>query len=202
MSYLANIPAERTVLLKSLGIPVTSLTYTDVVVQIKKDGDIGFSIKTLAPTDWLELGDGLYTLKFSAADMSVAGNFLYRITGGTYDPLEYEEFQILPSANPIVEDVCIVRGSFKNYSVSTSSLLKVVARPVQFPANYGQDILAADQMFTFVDSFGNFSLPLVRNSIVVIEVERAGIRHQITVPDADTADLKDLLPPFAVDFTI
>jgi hypothetical protein len=72
---------------------------------------------------------------------------------------------------------------------------------VEFPAKYGLNIIHADPVSTVADVDGQFQVKLVRNSIVVVEIERAGIKHQITIPDQATAELMDLLPTFAIDFT-
>lgn len=200
--FVQDQPAERTLFLALNDIPAPDVLPTEVTVKYRKTGQNMFSIKEMQPANWINLGAGYYIIKFSAEEMSRAGNFVYTATGSKFNNLAYDEFQILPPEDVENENICVLTGTLKNYSNTTPQLLKVVARPVEFPAGYDSTILSADQMYTVVDTFGRFSLPLVRNSIVIIEIARAGIRHQVTIPDQATVDLKDILPPFAVDFTV
>ena len=54
---------------------------------------------------------------------------------------------------------------------------------------------------TVTDAYGKFSVSLVRNAIVIVTIERAAVRNQVTIPDAPTADLLNLLPPFNNDYS-
>ena len=101
------------------------------------------------------------------------------------------------------QPTCTVSGSFKGIgNKGPHQKIQVLARPVEFPASYEGNILVADEEYTFLNSDGTFQLELVRNAKVIIEVPRAGIRHQITIPDQDTAELKDLLPSTIIDYSV
>lgn len=201
MAYTQSQVASRTVYLTLVGDPAISIEYTDLVVKIKKANQNTLTTKTLVPTDWVNLGEGLYTIKFSASETNIPGEFVFTLTGTGFDNFVLDQFTIQPGNAVITPAQCVVTGSVFNQSALPPQNLKIVARPVQFPAKVGQNILAADAVYTYPDSQGNFTLVLVRNSVVMIEIERCGIKAQVTVPDAESANLLDLLPEFAVDYS-
>lgn len=207
----------RTAYLTLVDVPATGVSYTDVVAQIKKQGHTSFTTKVLSSSDWVNLGGGLYSISFSAGDMDTPGDFTYTLSGSEFDNFVYDEFTIPPISSGgggggsggggdslSLPEQCIVTGNIATLSSLPpfAEPLKIVAYPSQFPAKYSNTILTADAVWTFADSLGNFSLGLVRKSIVIIEIKRTGIRAQITIPDNATANLMDLLPPFTVDYSL
>jgi len=198
MAYIQGQASSRTVYLSLLDVPATTVQYTDVTVQYKKAGSQVLATKVLVASDWLNIGNGIYSINFSPTDMDTVGDFTFFLTSSLFDNFLYDEFTIEPATTPIqapLPSQCIVSGTIVNQSGLPPRPVKVVARPAAFPAQSGQNIMSADAVFTYVDAYGNFSLALVRNSVVIVEVERAGIRAQINVPDSPTANLIDLLPP-------
>jgi hypothetical protein len=206
MAYIQAQITNRTVYLTLADVPATSLLYTDVTVNIKKSGQTAFTPKVLASTDWVNLGNGLYTLVFSALDMDTLGDFTFVLSSSLFDNFIYDEFTIepapIPGVAPTLPTQCIVTGTVVNQMALPPRLLKVTARPAQFPAKDAGVLLAGDIVWTFLDAYGNFSLPLIKNSVVIIEIERTGIRAQITIPDAPTANITDLLPPISTDYSL
>lgn len=207
----------RTAYLTLADVPATGVAYTDVVVKIKKQGHTSFTTKVLSSSDWVNLGGGLYSLSFSVGDMDTPGDFTYTLTSSEFDNFVYDEFTI-PAVSSSgggggsggggdslsLPEQCIVTGNIATLSSLPpfAEPLKIVAYPSRFPAKYSKTILTSDAVWTFADSLGNFSLGLVRKSVVIIEIKRTGIRAQITIPDNATANLMDLLPPFTVDYSL
>lgn len=200
-SYFQDAPVERTVYLELAGIAATTVLYSDVACQIKKSGQLGFGAKSLNIENWANLGNGFYLLKFSADDMSRVGSFVYTLSGVKFDNFAYDEFTILPAPDVTVKDKCVVKGQFLGVHGDSAANIKVSAHAVEFPARSGNRIVAGDIAFTFLDSSGKFELPLLRNATVLLEAPRAGIRHQIVIPDKPSANLIDLLPPFTIDYS-
>jgi hypothetical protein len=208
MGYIQASIVDRTVYLSLVNVPATGVPYTAITVAIKKQGQSSFTTKTLVSADWVELGNGLYSIVFSAIDTDTVGDFTFTIAGAAFDNQVFNEFTIEPAPAPgspvPLPQQCIVSGNVANISALPPSRepLKIVAYLPSFPAKYNGTILIGDSPYTFADAYGNFSLALVRNSTVIIEIKRAGIRAQITIPDAPTANITDLLPPFATDYSL
>jgi len=195
---------ERTYLLKLSNVPVTGIVFGAVTVKLKKFGDVAFATKTMTAPDWVELGNGYYTLKLSPTDMDTVGTIAILVSGLAFDAPAMDQFSVDPVTIPVLAagpDLCVLSGTVKNLSGLSPIQTKVVVRPVEFPAKYGLNVLAADATWTYLDAYGTFSLALVQGSTVIVEIERAAIRHQINIPYTPTANLLDLLPPFVVDYS-
>lgn len=131
----------------SSGVPVTGLTDTDVTVNYKKSGAISFTLKSITPSNWTEIGQGLYEILFTATELNTEGDFIYPVTGTgaqqstglarieTYTNSDLKDAidQIINiaqsiEAGAIVEeniaaiqerlDVCIIRKTDKIYTVT------------------------------------------------------------------------------------
>ena len=201
-AYFQDVASERTVFLSLAGIPSATVLPANVLCSIKKSGQIGFSSKLLTIENWINLGGGYYNLKFSVEDMSRVGTFVYTLVGADFDNFAYDEFVILAAEDTTTKDKCIVSGQFISLSGDTAKQIRVTARTVDFPAKTGDRIVSGDEVFTYLDFQGKFELPLLRGSTVIIEVPRAAIRNQVNIPDTATANLIDLLPPFAIDYSV
>lgn len=202
-TYFQDVATERTVYLELAGVAATAILPTQVTCKIKKAGQVSFDTKVLNSLTWINLGSGYYTIKFSADDMSRVGSFIYTLAGAGFDNFAFDEFTVLPVQDYSVRDKCIVYGQFVGISGNNpGDLIKITATPVEFPAKYRNRILAAGAVYTFLDHEGKFQLPLLRGTVCLIEVPRAGIRHQVQIPDTPSADIQDILPPFAVDYTV
>ena len=201
-SYFQDSPVERTVFLKKAGVPALNVPPSSVVCNIKQAGTSAFSQYPLNSSLWKSLGSGYYTIIFSSFATASVGNFTYTLTSSNFDNFAYDEFVIVPKADVVINTMCVVSGSLINLGGNPANLIKVTARMVAFPAKFNGSILGGDQAYTFLDSNGKFSLPLLRGSTCIIEIPRAGIKSQINIPDQVTANLMDLLPPFAIDYSV
>jgi len=104
-----NVASEDTVqLFDPAGAPVAGLADTDVQVKIRKQGDAGFTVKAIAPADWVDRGGGNYSLQFTAADFDTLGLFQY---------------QVLP----------VVVGTFVNYQDSLNVVVEIPTFPPSPP---------------------------------------------------------------------
>jgi phage baseplate assembly protein gpV len=200
-AYFQDQASERTVYLTMSGVPSLSILPANVVCEIKKNGQTVFTPKVINSQNWVNLGDGYYTIRFSADDLSRVGSFTYKLSGPNFDNFLYDELVILAAEDVTVKDKCVVKAQFIGLSGDGAKQIRVTARMVEFPASSNGRIVSGDTIYTYLNSNGECELTLLRNSVVLIEVPRAAIRSQITVPDTPTADLMNLLPPFSVDFS-
>lgn len=85
------------------GTPVTGLVDTDVAIKILKQGEVGFSTKTITPADWVDRGGGNYSLQFSATDFDTLGIFRYRVeVAGATPFIVYEDLLNVVATIPTV----------------------------------------------------------------------------------------------------
>ena len=129
--------------------------------------------------------------------MDTLGEFSFRSLCPYANEERFEKFDIEPA--PLGGDaqapVCIVTGNLVDIGGDPSHSCQVVFRPQYVPGVAGYSLISADLIRTYPDAFGNFSVKLLRSSQVLVEIAGAGIKNLITVPDAPTANLIDLLPP-------
>ena len=201
-SYFQDSPAERAVYLELAGVPAAGLVPMNVSCKIKKAGSATFEVYPLNTGNWKSLGNGYYTIIFDKFSTSNVGTFVFTLLGSGFDNFAYDEFVIIAKADVSVSTKCAVSGSVLNLAGNPANLIKVTARMVAFPATFNGKFLSGDSVFTFLDSEGSFTLSLLRGSTCIVEIPRAGIKSQIVVPDAATANLIDLLPPAANDYSL
>ena len=192
-----STPVEVVIRLLNGGLPVTSVTFDNVTVKYRKAGDTGaLSTKTMTVDDWVEIENGYYAVKWSATDMNTLGTFFYQVTEVSSDPVT-DQFSIQPQPITLLAqaDTCIVSGNILDIGGDPAQNRAVVFRIAKSPVSVGSSLISGEPIKTVPDFAGNFSIALLRNATIVVEIERAGIRHQITIPDQETANLIDLLPP-------
>ena len=172
------------------------VSFDEMSVYYSKNGD-AFEHKVLAVEDWSELGNGYYTLRWSAADMDTLGEYSFRALCPYANEEVFEKFEIEPTPFGVDAQapICIVTGNLVDIGGDPSHTATVVFRPQYVPGVAGYSLISADLIRTYPDAFGNFSVKLLRSSQVLVVIERTGIRNLITVPDAPSANLIDLLPP-------
>lgn len=69
-------------MLDAADVPVIGLTFASVTVKYRKNGAPGFTTKALLAGEFIELGDGIYLVTFTAGELDTAGSFRYLVTGG------------------------------------------------------------------------------------------------------------------------
>ena len=192
-----STPTESIVRLLNSGSPVTGKVFSDMTVKYHKTGDAGaFATKTLVAEDWVELENGYYALLWSGTDMNTLGTFFYQVEEAGSDTVA-DTFTIEPQ--PITlqaqAEKCIVSGNVRDIAGEPGLGRAVTFRIAESPFSVGSSIVSGEPIQTVPDFAGNFSIALLRNAKIIVEIQRAGIRHQIDIPDQETANLIDLLPP-------
>jgi hypothetical protein len=198
MSAFQRQIREEIVFLGDGAGPVTGLLPGDVTVRIRKPGG-AFEVKALDGDNFQELESGLYLLIFSEEDMDTLGTFTYSANATTAD-YTWSSFQIVPQPIAIsaAPGVCTVSGNIVDLggSPGTSTKIQFHIGPVPSVAG-GTSLITANILTTVPDAFGNFSVHLLRNKEVIVEIPEVGLKHQITVPDQESANILDLLPPIS-----
>jgi hypothetical protein len=85
-------------LLNSSDVAVNNVAFGDVAVTFRKNGDALYTTKTLSSGQWSEVGDGLYKVTFTSAELNTVGSFRYIVKGASFDRFEsdlivVDEFQ-------------------------------------------------------------------------------------------------------------
>lgn len=187
---------ESNVRLTLTGVPVTGVAFGDVTVSYRRAGDTTMTTKLLTASDWVEIENGYYALKWNTSDMASVGPFLFQVTGGTFDPVT-AEFDVVPApiealASP---ETCLITGNIVDLTGLAGFQDEIIFRLAKRPSAVGGIFLLADVIRTTPNVYGAFTVALTRGVQVIVAIERVGIRHQFTVPDAAQAQLIDLLPP-------
>lgn len=197
MSSIQNQDWETNLYLSLSGSPVPGILFSDVTIQYKKFGDSALTARTLLEEEWVDLGNGFYTLLWPASYINRIGKFFYTMTGSLFDNFLYDEFDIEspPLESFVAADTCVISGNLRDLGGVAGKGQTVAARLINYPASSGPSIVTSDLVQTIPDYFGNFQIALLRGKTVLISIQRTAIHHQITVPDESTANLIDLLPP-------
>lgn len=195
-------PTERNVYLTMDDEPVTGISPNSVELHYRKEGQYTFTTKPLSNSNWEEVGDGTYVIKFTAQEMDTAGYFFYTLVSGEFNNFLYDEFTIESTSPPgggtvaSEPQVCVVRGTIRNVGGSPSGRhSRILARPVEFPTSINGNLISADAQWVYPNSDGSFQFSLIQGSTVIFEIERTGIRAQVVIPTKPMANIVDLLPP-------
>ena len=199
MTILQGRPTESNILvLDGSNNPVPGLIFSDFVVRYRKATDAAFGPKTLTVDNLIPVSDGWYRLLWDSAEVAVLGPLLIEVasSGGTPFPTFYKEESVVPNTLTGLADpqLCIISGNIVDIAGSAAVGAKIGFNPVTGQITTGDSFLRTTTENTVPDALGNFSIALVRNAQVRVRIDEAGINFVFTVPDQETALLKDLLP--------
>jgi len=183
------------------GSPVTGVLAAAVTIQLLRAGDSAFTAVTLTEgTNWSEIGLGYYYLTLSALNLSALGPLVLLISGTGFDSQQIQlSVDPVPLALMAAPGVCVVSGNIIDIGGQPGdpALMQVTFKPVTLPSQVGgTSLVTANLVKTIPDANGNFSVSLLQGQVVVVEIARAGIRNQITIPMQSSAAILSLLPSF------
>lgn len=110
---LQNQQSEDTIqLFDASDVPVPGVPFGNVQVHIRKNGDPGFTPKTIIAADWTDRGDGNYSLQFSSVEFDTLGLFRYQVIStilGVFVPYEdslqvVDEIPSFPTDPPSINE--------------------------------------------------------------------------------------------------
>lgn len=181
--------------LSSSGVPVTGVLPGDVTYAFMRQADTSLQTKTLTATEWAEVGNGLYTLVISSDETAQIGGLYLSLAGGSFDAVTLNADVHPNPVSPVEPEKCVVSGNILDVGGNPERNLDVRFRIVKLPATTSAALIGGGPIHTRPDAYGTFSAALLRGAIVLVEIPGAALRHQITIPDQETASLLDLLPP-------
>lgn len=191
MAAKVSMPYWVFVWLRSSGSPVTGVTINDVTVKFAKSGADQLTTKSVTSNDWVEVGEGLYRIKWSSQDTNTAGQFAFKVSGSGFDTVT-QTFEIVDTGKPTTE-LCEIKGDVIDLGGEDPNTEVYFRRAAGFQIQGGK-VVSGKLVRASIDSAGKFSASLIRGSEVIAEIPGAAVKHKITVPDQAEADLKDLLP--------
>lgn len=185
-----------TILTTTGGVPATGILFSGVTALFRKEGAASFTAKTITALNFDEIGSGVYTISFTAAELNTLGSFTWVVNGAGL-----QQFAGIANvvATPVVStavslQTCVVSGHL--YDVQGAPLVgaAVSARVVGFPTLISNVGLSDDLVTSTTDSNGQFFLELVRLAQVDVMIPKINYRRNIVVPNAASADLFTGIP--------
>ena len=181
------------------GTPVTGIVASVVTAKVLRTGDTAFAVKSLTQSvNWVEVGLGFYHLTLSPADLSALGPFVLLLSGTGFDSQVVQiDVNPVPLAITPAPGICVVSGNLIDIGGQPGdpALMQITFKPVTIPSQVGgTSIVSANITKTIPDALGNFSVSLLQGQVVIVEIPRAGIRNQITIPLQSSATILSLLP--------
>lgn len=177
--------------------PVTGLDNTGFTVMAWWQGLSAFQAINLDAEDVVEISPGHYSIALDG--VTAALGILFLQISGAFDLIE-KEFEVIPTPINTIPDpsLCVISGNVLDIGGNPGGKSnEIIFRPVSFPKEQDGSLISADSVITFPDVQGNFSVSLIRGQEVTVQVSNTGLRVQFTVPDQETANLVDVIPPIS-----
>ena len=185
----------------------TSILYTQVDVLIKKSSDTSFSTKTLTgpPTDFREIGNGVYEVSLSAANLDTLGTFIYIVNGnGSLPTPAMKQYvglvDVKAAAGVSPTSITIATNTLTGNVIDLNGKAvaneTIYARVLEAPSILGttpniggvtHDIVSAK-----TDNSGFFAITLAQGAVVDIVISAINYRRTLTVPANSTDKLFEL----------
>lgn len=186
-----NTSANATVLLTSAatGLPATGVLFSALTVQVSKAGG-AFAPKVMAAPDWVEIGNGVYTLVLSASDTNTLGSLLATVNAVGVSQFVVEASVVTAAnATSTVEVLtCVVSGYVVGLDGQPMVNQGVMARLLGV-AWQGYVGLGDTMVATKTNANGQFFLTLARLAEVQIDIPAMNFTRLLTVPNSAAADL-------------
>lgn len=193
---LQNTTGSLTIFLtlSTTGAPATGLTFADVSVDLKKEGEGSFTAKSLDALNFVEIGGGVYQINFTTADTDTLGTMYVRTTGATINTSLNSAF-IAASApvnptTPLTIETTNLFGYITdpqgNPVVGASVSARVLATPTIGIAGSEGYVQSTSLVTAKTDNSGFFTITLVTGSQVDIFIGAANYRRTLQVPSSNT----------------
>jgi len=187
--------------------PRTGITYLQVAVLYKKSTQSSFQVKALVTGDFREIGNGVYEILFSVAELNTLGSFIFIVNGNGVLPIpalnQYVGLAQVLSVTAytpatVVLPTNVVTGNLLSATgaplVGEAVSARIMAAPTvlgTYPApglgGVGTDIVAA-----VTDAAGFFALELLQGAVVDLVIPVINYRRTLTVPANSTDNLFDI----------
>jgi len=188
-----DIASDLIVILTKNNVGVTGLVDTDLTVAYRKEGDVGFTAKAIAPADLVEQGDGIYTLVFTALELDTPGSLTIKVQGALIDQ-SVTIVNVLAvgvvGAGTVSLETCILTGNVNDASgqpVANAAVLAIILGVPSIEQNSA--VITDGRVSVKTDANGEFFLTLVRLADVEIFIPEANYRRTLVVPNQPSANL-------------
>jgi hypothetical protein len=186
-------------------LPRTGIVFSQVVVSYKKSTATSFTTKTLVTGDFREIGNGIYEISFSAAELNTLGSFLYLVQGGGTLPAPairqyfgqaviqaaaaYTPGAITLSTNALTGNLVDIQGQ---PLAGETVCARVLVVPTLFGTTPNRGGIGSDLVSAQTDASGFFVLEVLQGSVIDITIPAVSYRRTLTVPAHSTDKLFDL----------
>jgi hypothetical protein len=194
-----NLPADLLLVLTLTdGTPATAISHAAVQCQYRKEGDPAFNNKALTALNFKELGNGFYTVSFTAAELDIPGSFAFVVLGAGIQPSQ-NTAQIRSTAStlptvPVSLPMCTITGNINDLAGNPIAGAAVSARVIGMPTIAVNVGLTDDLQTAITDDSGVFNLTIAKLAVVDVFIPRINYRRQLTVPNLETVNLFTGIP--------
>lgn len=180
--------------------PVLAVAAANIDLTYRPTGTYEFLPKLLTDgSSWFELGDGYYAVKWFSDELATQGELFFSLKSTGYTAFDEVtgKFDVLAAPLDVVvsPEICIVTGSIIDLGGDPSQNLEISFKLSRTPSVLGASFIEGKTIRTMPNAFGSFSVGLLRGKKALVEIEKAGVKITIDVPDQPTANLMDLIPP-------
>ena len=147
----------------------------------------------MAAPDLVEQGDGVYTINFTALELSTPGSFTVKIQAATIDQ-SVTIVAVLAEgqtgAGAAALETCIITGNVNDTTGQPVANAAVTAVILGLPSiEQSVAVLTDARVSVKTDVNGEFFLPLVRLADVEVFIPEANYRRTFVVPNQASANL-------------
>jgi hypothetical protein len=189
-----NVSDSVLVVLSLDDVAVTGLTFADVTAQFRKDTG-SFAAKALTALNFIEQGNGVYEIIFTAAELNTVGTFTVVVTGVDIDQ-STTIAQVVPAdevSSSVSLQTCVVTGHVTLPTGAPFVGAAVSARIIGMPSiEQSQAVVTDDLVTAQTNENGEFFLTLIRLADVEVFIPVANYRKRLVVPNAASAELFDI----------
>jgi hypothetical protein len=154
---------------------------------------LGFATNLNSGVDvFEEIGLGLYTINFFAAELDTLGSFTFVVDGSTIDQSTTIITIVAATETPTIvsTQTCTITGHVFDLEGNAIPNAGVQARVIGLPSIEQNQIAVSDDLVsTQTDSNGQFFLPLIRLADVELFIPLVNYRRQFVVPNSAEADV-------------
>lgn len=189
-----GVASDIQVILSKDDVAVTGLTFADVTAEISKAGG-AFAAKTLDGTNFNEVGNGVYRITFTTADLDTLGAFTIVVTGADIDQSTTIASVVAASqaTTAVSLETCVISGHVHDALGNPVLGASVSARAVGLPSiEQSQSAVTNDLVSVKTNSNGEFFLTLVRLADVEVFIPAANYRKRLVVPNQASAQLFEI----------
>ncbi len=166
----------------------------DVAVDIYASDDTTLVVSGLVTNSLgivtVALNDASYRVHLSKARVTFTTPETLTMSGAT--AVTYSGVVAAPGV-PVSPSLCTVFGTLTDLAGNGLLNTGVRATVISHPSLVGGAGVSVETADTFTDATGYFELTVLRTAVVNLEVDAIGLRQQVTIPAAATADFTTLL---------